>query len=306
VALINGDSQNNVGTTAVLARLSGGGNRIELVDSSTADIAPLRVEVPVGTTAAEYLGFVPAGATQHASAETDASGNDLLGGRKVLGNDFVIVARDGTQLSVDLSGAMTVQDVLDRINSNADNVPPVITAQLARHGNGIELIDSSVGAGTLSVQASEGSLAAQYLGFVAAGQTQSDPGGVTLEGANQVLQSEDRSTFETDSVFNTLIRLRAALASNDDIEIGRSLDRLDADIDRLNFARAEIGGRLQSLDALGLRLEDEDVQLRAALSLDMDVDLVEAISELTARQYAFEATLRTAASLSQLTLLNFL
>jgi hypothetical protein len=36
------------------------------------------------------------------------------------------------------------------------------------------------------------------------------------------------------------------------------------------------------------------------------VDLVQAISDLTARQYAFEASLRTAAGLLQLSLLNFL
>ena len=54
------------------------------------------------------------------------------------------------------------------------------------------------------------------------------------------------------------------------------------------------------------RLEDENVQLRSALSQDIDVDLVDAISQLTGRQYAFEASLRTAASLLQLSLLNFI
>jgi flagellar hook-associated protein 3 FlgL len=264
------------------------------------------VDAPPGNTAAKYLGFVPAGATQQVSTESDAAGNNVLGGREVLENDVVIVASDGTQLSIDLAGATTVQDVIDRINGNADNVPAVITAQLARVGNGIELIDTSGGAGTLRVQAAEGSLAAQYLGFVAAGQTQSDAADVTIEGGNKVLRSADRNTFETDSVFNTLLRLRTALEAGNDIEIGRSLDLLDADIGRMNFARAEIGGRLQTLQVIDVRLEDENVQLRSALSLDLDVDLVEAISQLTARQYAFEASLRSTASLMQMSLLNFL
>ena len=38
-------------------------------------------------------------------------------------------------------------------------------------------------------------------------------------------------------------------------------------------ARAEIGGRLQNLDVIKTRLEDENVQLRTALSQDIDVDL---------------------------------
>jgi flagellin-like hook-associated protein FlgL len=55
-----------------------------------------------------------------------------------------------------------------------------------------------------------------------------------------------------------------------------------------------------------IRLQDESVQLNSALSTDIDVDLVEAISNMTARQYAFEASLRTAASLLQMSLLNFI
>ena len=79
-------------------------------------------------------------------------------------------------------------------------------------GNGIELVDQTGGAGALSVTAAEGSTAAQYLGFVADGQTQSNPLSVHVDGAgHQVLTSEDRHTLETDSVFNTLLRLKTAL-----------------------------------------------------------------------------------------------
>jgi flagellar hook-associated protein 3 FlgL len=53
-------------------------------------------------------------------------------------------------------------------------------------------------------------------------------------------------------------------------------------------------------------LQDESVQFRSALSLELDVDLVKAISDLTARQFAFEASLRTAASMLQMSLLNFI
>jgi flagellar hook-associated protein 3 FlgL len=100
--------------------------------------------------------------------------------------------------------------------------------------------------------------------------------------------------------------LRTALETNDTVEIGRALERLDADLERVTFAQADIGNRLQNLDVIETRLEDENVQLQSALANDLDVDLVEAISQLTARQYAFEASLRSAASLMQLSLLNFL
>jgi flagellar hook-associated protein 3 FlgL len=121
-----------------------------------------------------------------------------------------------------------------------------------------------------------------------------------------VLQSEDRHTLETDSIFNTLLRLRTALEQDDVEEIGRSVDRLDQDMSRINFAVAELGIRAQNLASVDIKLEDENVQLRSALSNDLAVDLVEAISNLTARQHAFEASLRTTASLLQLSLLDFI
>ena len=225
-------------------------------------------------------------------------------------NDLLITARDGTQLAINLSTATTVQDVIDLINSNTANVPLAIEARLALVGNGIELVDYTMGplgTETLTVAAVEGSPAAQYLGFVADGETQSDPSAVQVDGSgNQVLTGEDRHTLEVDSVFNTLLRLKTALENGDVTEIGKSLERLDADLDRVNFARAELGGRLQNLETIDIRLQDEDVQLRTALSQDIDVDLVKAISDLTARQYAFQASLQTAASLMQMTLLNFI
>ena len=90
------------------------------------------------------------------------------------------------------------------------------------------------------------------------------------------------------------------------IELGRAIDRLDTDLTRVNFARAEIGSRLQGLDVIKTRLEDENVQLQTALSAEIDVDLIEAISQLTARQYALQASLQTAANILNLSLLDYI
>jgi len=53
-------------------------------------------------------------------------------------------------------------------------------------------------------------------------------------------------------------------------------------------------------------MDDEEVELRDKLSQESEVDLVEAITQLTARQAALEAALRTLAQTVNLTLLNFL
>lgn len=300
VDLINNDPNNNTGGTAVLAQLTPDGQGIELVDSSGPITGDLTV---LNSQAAEYLGFLSAGQPQIADNTADASGDYSLSSyRHSQEDDLLIVARDGTELWVDLTGATTIQDVIDRVNSHPRNNAgtTAVEARLATSGNGIELVDASVGAGTLEVQSAELSQAAEFLGFIPNGTVTTDGSG------NAVLQSEDRHTLEVDSVFNTLIRLRRALESNDVPEIGRAIDRLDVDLNRVNFARAEIGSRLQSLDVVQTRLEDENVQLRRALSDQIDVDLVEAISNLTARQYALQASLQTTASILSLSILDYI
>jgi flagellar hook-associated protein 3 FlgL len=88
--------------------------------------------------------------------------------------------------------------------------------------------------------------------------------------------------------------------------MNRAIEGIDADIERVTFARADVGARQQSLTITQHNLEDEDVQLRGALSEEIEVDIIEAISNLTARQVSLEASLKTTANILQMSLLNFL
>ncbi|MGL4512123.1 MAG: flagellin [Lacipirellulaceae bacterium] len=154
---------------------------------------------------------------------------------------------------------------------------------------------SAAGADSLTVS---GNVAGQ-LGFFA------KPADSVTSTTNEVV-AEDRNTQEVDSVFTTLLRMREALVNNEPEALGRELQRLDDDINRVTFARADVGSRLQSLDSLEKRLEDEDVTLRSALSDEIEADPVETITELTAKQYALQASLRLASQQLQQTLLDYL
>jgi flagellar hook-associated protein 3 len=307
IGRVNSAVGNNTGTTAVRAQINSSGQGIELVDSSTsATPTPLTVTEPAGKHAAEYLGFVPSGGTQATSTTTDGSGNYVLSGSNLAKADLNIIARDGTKLVVDLTGATTVQDAINIINQTSFNAGASVTAQLATNGNGIELVDSSATTtGDLTVQTVEGSQAAQYLGFVPAGQTQIASHATDANG-NFVLTSEDRNTQEVDGVFNSLLRLKAALKTGDVTQIGAAITPLDNDLSKISFSRAEIGSRSQSLDVIKTRLTDENTQLQSSLSDETDVDLVKAISDLTAKQYSLQASLQTTANILQLSILNYL
>jgi flagellin-like hook-associated protein FlgL len=67
-----------------------------------------------------------------------------------------------------------------------------------------------------------------------------------------------------------------------------------------------VGAREQALVIAGRNLEDDDVELRSALSDEIDVDIVEAISNLTARQVSLQASLQTIGNILQLSLLDYI
>ena len=300
----------------------------EILDLTTSDGQPLNVDLSgvanVGDAIIAINNAAAALAVVNVTAQADPSNTNVLqltdgtegaGRLSILqtgpdlaingGIDFSIPAADlsitagsGASFTIDITGAETVQDVLDLINLDAGNAG-LVTARLAESGNGIELEDTSLGAGDLTVTALEGSDAAQALGLV-------DKGDTVRSSSTGTLTGTDPNFLETDSIFTTLVRLRDALEADDPIAIGRAVAGIDADIQRVTFAQADVGARYQGLQLTHQNLQDEVIQLRSALSDEIDVDLLQAISDLTARQISLEASLRVTANILQLSLLNFI
>ncbi len=130
--------------------------------------------------------------------------------------------------------------------------------------------------------------------------------GVTFGGAAETLTSRDVDPQEVEGVFNSLLRLERALRDYDLPEISRTVGLLDLDFDRANFGRGALGARAQGVEILQRRLADEDVEIRSALSDEIEVDLTQAISEMAARQASLQAALQTLAGNFSLTLLDFI
>ncbi|MGQ9770199.1 MAG: flagellin N-terminal helical domain-containing protein [Thermogutta sp.] len=347
-------------------------------------------------------------------------GEVITSGGSSGGADFTITRADGVVLEIDISGAITIQDVIDRINNHPDNPPrvpggsPYLIARLAEFGNGIELIDESSGSGILTVKRTQSSTAAIELGLIPVGSDEAtatnpgtfgqasvqsaganndlifrtksptalangyriifaDSGGrpesFTFDPANKVMRfaihpgvttanrimelfsadtvaprmfdvfldpsdgndgsgfveltsvgdppeiaggqssrltGRDVNPLETEGIFTALIRLKDALLSNDVWRAQHAIDLLDQAVLNLNFERAELGAKQQSLDILNTRLEDEDLQLKSALAADFDADLAEVISSLVARQSAYQAALQATAQIFRMSLLDYL
>lgn len=127
-------------------------------------------------------------------------------------------------------------------------------------------------------------------------------------GTAEALTGRDVNPSSTEGVFDTFARLiRAMQGSSPDLgELERLGKRLDEDLSRISLALSDIGARSRALDVVETRIEDESVSLQATLSKEIDADLVKSISNLTAQQATYEASLRLIAQSFQLSLLEFL
>lgn len=225
--------------------------------------------------------------------------SSLNGGRGVSTrpgmNDLHISAADGSGFDVALTGAVTVQDVLDRINAAAATAGVAVTASLATQGNGIQLQDNTGGAGTLSIQRADLSPAIDDLALSAA----------TSPSAN-VLVGADPGQIRTDSVFTALIELSKAMENGDTQGMTAAGERINAFAARNARLQGLVGARAQ---AMNTRLQHTEAAVdasKALLSEVKDLDYTEAITRFQQAQTTLQANLMTGSRLLQLSLLDFI
>lgn len=306
--LINQHPLNLASGTPIVARLAEFGNGIELVADGPTGSGALRIEALNFSQAAVDLGLVPAGQST-ASATTGGTTASADFAPAGANNNFVVRAAG---IGAHANG-VTVRFVNDGVAGNNsvsynagtktltfDIDPASTTAQ-----NLVDLVEGTPAVGGLfrvELTATDGAAANDGSGPLGTLPSDVQLGG----GTAAVLTGADTRPLESSGVFTALIRLRDALVANDSVAAARALDLLDDGNVQLNFSRAELGARLQSLDLMQSRIEDERIELESGLSEELDVDLVEAASRLASQQAAFEAALRASAMTSRLTLLDFL
>jgi flagellar hook-associated protein 2 len=150
------DAVNAQGGTQLKAELVPGSNGIRLTDKAGGGRTITVTELN-GSKAATDLGLltdpagVPGGTLDGKPVLAGMNTvllSSLKGGAGLALGNISITDRAGASQTIDLSGAKTVQDVLDTI-SNASGV--AVTARLKKSGNGIEIVDDSGGTGNLVI-----------------------------------------------------------------------------------------------------------------------------------------------------------
>lgn len=232
------------------------------------------------------------------------------------GPDLSFQRNDGSELAMDLVGTSTVQDVLDLINNHVSNQDPAtrFTASLNASGNGITISSSvyvpnplgpplTTTPGPIKVRNAGSSQAALGLGLIPKGSLEAV---ASLTGTTYTVIGKDPNPQEVKGVFNSLIRLKEAITTKDTAAVARAVGLVDADLSRLSLSRGSLGVQQQRIDDLKSLQEDNQIEMKADESRNLDADLAQTISEFQARQVAYEASLKLLAGASQLSLFNYI
>jgi flagellar hook-associated protein 3 FlgL len=216
---------------------------------------------------------------------TDSNGNPVT-------PEITIDLRDGTSVNINLTGANTVQDVLNDINAVQ---PGVLTASLNSIGNGISITDNDgTSTGPLTVETNAISTA---LG-IAGTQSSTDP--------SQALVGTDVNPSQANGVFNLLVQLQSALSTNNNSQLTRLQPLLQSELSRIGVVQSDLGSREQMLSQVQTQLSTSQTNVQSALSTQMDTNMASALTQLTQLQTSLQAALQTTATVMQMSIYNYL
>ena len=124
------------------------------------------------------------------------------------------------------------------------------------------------------------------------------------------VENKSVSTAELANVLESLIELREGLSEDSPSELSRRVQLVESELIQ---REDEVVDKLGELSSLLIRMEsvrayDEDyhLQLEQRLAKDLDIDLSQAIMELTRVSTAYQAAMQVGAQLLNTSLLNYI
>ncbi|HHV63598.1 MAG TPA: flagellar hook-associated protein FlgL [Peptococcaceae bacterium] len=118
-------------------------------------------------------------------------------------------------------------------------------------------------------------------------------------------KSPDGTEIEV-SFFKNLLNLKTSLENGDDDGINKALAGIDAHLDNLLEARAELGAKTNRVNVIAEQLTNTIINLKQNLSDIQDADLAETIMEFQSIQNIYRAALAVGAQIIQPSLVDFM
>lgn len=118
--------------------------------------------------------------------------------------------------------------------------------------------------------------------------------------------SNNNGTNNGTNIFKTVMGLEAALRTNDKTGIQNSLDDLDLAMNQINLARAEVGGRINQLNASAESNQRNIIDNKAYNSQVEDADVFKVMTEMNKSNQTLQDTIATSQKFMSQSLLDFL
>jgi flagellar hook-associated protein 3 FlgL len=100
-------------------------------------------------------------------------------------------------------------------------------------------------------------------------------------------------------IFKVLVDLRTALASGNPENVGASLDALDLVMSNVSDATGIVGSQVNRLTSMQDLLLSKNTNLTSQLSEQEDTDLIQAMSQLSLEQNAYQVALNVSGMIMQ-------
>jgi len=129
-----------------------------------------------------------------------------------------------------------------------------------------------------------------------------DVEGTSIDPANPVNKPDPNNP----NAFEILLYLKDALEKGDNERIQEAIGLLDKRIDAVYTQWTDVGARMNRLQLMQARLDDENFNLQKLLSRTQDTDVAEIYMLLKTDENVYQATLSVGARIIQPSLVNFL
>jgi flagellin-like hook-associated protein FlgL len=275
-----GDVINAINSAAginVTAAVNADGNGLIIDDNTLEPASPLTItEGPSATTTAADLGILGSstglliGGNVNPIAET-ATPLALLNGGSGVSLGSIRITNGLTTASVDLSGALTLDDIIVAINGAGADV------EASLDSSGTRLVVSSLlGDTPIIIVSEDGGTTAEELGLFAPG------------------------------LFETAEAVRQALLNNDAERLSELIGNVDDVITQIISDRAAAGQKLVQTDFARDRLNELELSFQDLRSKTEEADLTEFATKLVNQETIYQAALATTVQVIQPNLFNFL
>lgn len=129
---------------------------------------------------------------------------------------------------------------------------------------------------------------------------------VNVPGSDLFHGGDPAAAGDESRLIKTLSDVIQAMEDGDHEQISSLLGSIDTEVENLLRVRAGLGARMNRVDLSSNRLDDDFVNFTRLMSLNEDVDMAEAIMNLSNEMSVYQASLATSAKVIQQSLVDYL